>query len=157
MKINTRMDETKLPRNLRRRKKFLVVDVETANTTDDPLVYDIGFAIADKYGHIYEKYSFIVNEIFYFEKELMDTAYYAQKLPLYYEKIRNGEILPAPFWYIRRIMLDCMKRYNAYTVAAYNCMFDRNALNTTVRYLTKSKYRWYFPRKVTFVCIWHMA
>ena len=38
-----------------------------------------------------------------------------------------------------------MKRYNTNIVCAHNSRFDYNALNTTQRYLTKSKYRYYFP------------
>ena len=38
----------------RRKKYYLVVDVETANSTQEALVYDLGFAICDKKGNIYE-------------------------------------------------------------------------------------------------------
>ena len=38
-----------------------------------------------------------------------------------------------------------MKKYNTTTIAAHNAGFDVRALNTTQRYLTKSKYRFFFP------------
>ena len=38
-----------------KRKYILVVDVETANSLDDALVYDIGFIVADLHGNILEK------------------------------------------------------------------------------------------------------
>lgn len=43
---------------------YLVLDVETANTTLDPLVYDLGYMVVDREGHIYEKESFLIYEIF---------------------------------------------------------------------------------------------
>ena len=69
----------------RRRKYVLVLDIETANITEDALAYDVGFAVADKKGHIYETYSYMVAEMFLdnYNKPLMDTAYYAKKLPKY--------------------------------------------------------------------------
>ena len=38
-----------------------------------------------------------------------------------------------------------MKENNITKVYAYNCRFDYLALATTQRYLTKSKYRYFFP------------
>ena len=43
----------------KRKKYFLVVDVETANSLDDPMVYDVGFLVGDKQGNIYEKEIFL--------------------------------------------------------------------------------------------------
>ena len=48
----------------KRKHYILVLDTETANSLDDPLVYDIGFAVADTKGHIYERFSFIVIKVF---------------------------------------------------------------------------------------------
>ena len=53
---------------------FIVVDTETTNSIDDPLCYDIGFAVIDKTGHVYESHSFVVADIF-LDKELMSSAY----------------------------------------------------------------------------------
>ena len=36
---------------------YLMLDTETCNSIDDPLCYDIGFAIVDEKGKIYEKFS----------------------------------------------------------------------------------------------------
>ena len=40
---------------------YIVLDTETANAFDDPLVYDVGFVIIDKKGNIYETFSYVVN------------------------------------------------------------------------------------------------
>jgi hypothetical protein len=70
---------------------YLVLDVETANGLDDPLVYDIGGAIADKQGRIYETFSFVIRDIFVYERFLMETAYYANKVPDYIQDLENDK------------------------------------------------------------------
>ena len=136
---------------------YLVVDVETTNSLDDPFVYDIGGVVTDKQGRIYEQFSFIVRDIFVYERDLMQTAYYAAKIPDYIEDIHNNNRVMLDFYNIRRYVIGLMQRYNIKDVAAYNAHFDRNALNTTQRWLTKSKYRYFFPYGTNFVCIWNMA
>ena len=139
------------------RKKILVLDVETCNDLDYPLVYDIGFAVTDKYGKIYEKQSFIIYETFVCEKVLMNSCYYAAKIPKYEKQIKAGLSKLVTWWTAWRTIQDIMEKYGITTVAAYNCYFDRKALNTTMRFLTKSKYRYFFNKKIKFICIWHMA
>lgn len=136
---------------------YLVLDTETTNGLEQPLVYDIGGCIADKQGRIYETFSFVIRDIFVYERTLMQTAYYANKIPDYVKSIQCGERQMVDFYQARRYILDLMDKYNVHDVAAYNAHFDRNALNTTQRWLTKSKYRWFFPYKTNFICIWNMA
>lgn len=136
---------------------YLVLDTETTNGLDDPLVYDIGGVITDKRGNIYETFSFVIRDIFVYERTLMQTAYYAAKIPDYVESIHHNERVMIDFYYARRYILNLMEKYGVRDVAAYNANFDRNALNTTQRWLTKSKYRYFFPYGTNFVCIWNMA
>lgn len=136
---------------------YLILDTETANDVNCPLVYDIGGVIADKSGRIYEKFSFVIRDIFVYEREIMKSAYYADKIPSYVESLRIGERKMVDFYEARQYILNLMSRYNIHDVAAYNANFDRNALNNTQRWLTKSKYRYFFPYSINFVCIWNMA
>lgn len=136
---------------------YLVLDTETANGLDQPFVYDIGGVVTDKQGRIYERFSFVVRDIFVYERALMQTAYYANKIPEYVEDIHNKERVMMDFYEIRRYILNLMKEYNITDVAAYNAHFDRNALNTTQRWITKSRSRYFFPYGTNFVCIWNMA
>lgn len=129
----------------KRKNYYLTIDTETTNTLDDALVYDIGGAIHDKKGNIEETFSFIISDIFFFNRKLMESAYYYDKLPQYYEKIENKEIEIATFFKARKHILNLLKKYNVTAVVAYNARFDVNALNTTIRYLTKSKQRYFFP------------
>ena len=147
----------------KRRKYFLVVDVETANSTEQALTYDIGFAVCDKQGRVYENRSYAVSDIFFDEKkiygnyDLMNTAYYSNKLPQYYDGMRSGAWKVSPLLIIRNEIHQLMKEYNISVVCAYNCNFDKNALNNTIRYISKSALRWFFPYGTEFYCIWHMA
>ena len=136
---------------------FLVLDVETANSTEDALVYDLGYAVCDRQGIIYEADSFIVSDIFFDEAELMQTAYYTTKIPQYLKGIEEKAFRIVPFYKARQRIIDVLKRYNIEAVAAYNASFDVNALNTTERWLTKSKYRYFLPYGTKVFCIWHMA
>jgi hypothetical protein len=136
---------------------YLVLDVETANSTEDALVYDLGYAIVDRCGNVYEAESFVVSDIFYDEAQLMQTAYYAEKIPKYVEGIRDRAFKVRTFYQVRRLLADAMERWGCKIVAAYNANFDVTALNTTERWLTKSKYRYFLPYGTEVFCIWHMA
>lgn len=143
----------------RRKKYVLVLDIETANKDCDPLAYDIGFAVVDKKGNIYEEYSYMVAEMFfdYFDDAIMQTAYYAAKLPQYWQDYRNRKRLMTSIYSIRKVVREVMERYNITEVYAYNASFDNGGLLNTMRYLTASRCRWFFPYGTTIHCIWHMA
>lgn len=143
----------------KRRKYILVLDIETANMTNDAIAYDVGFAVADKHGNIYQTDSYMVAEMFLDKenKELMDTAYYAKKLPKYWEDYKKGLRKLASITTIRKIVREVMAKYGIHDVFAYNANFDKSGLDRTIRYLTKSSIRWFFPFGTKTHCIWHMA
>lgn len=136
---------------------MIVLDIETLNTTQDALAYDIGFAVVDKKGHIYKEQSFIIYDMFFKEKELMKSAYYACKIPEYLEGIKNGQHKVVNFLTAWSIIRKVMTDYGIKEVYAYNANFDYGGLNRTLRYITKSKYRWFFPYGTKIYCIWNMA
>ena len=138
-------------------KKILVLDVETANDTEHAIVYDIGYKIIDLNGKVYVQRSFVIRDTFVYMRDVVNQAFYAHKIPEYVNDIRNGSRTMVDFMQARNTILNDMRKFNCYTVAAYNCNFDRNALNVTLRYLTKSAFRFYFPFNVRFVDIWNMA
>ena len=139
------------------KKYYLVLDVETANSTEDALVYDLGYVVCDKKGNIYEADSFIVSDIFFKEADLMKSAYYATKIPKYLEGIKARAFNVVTFKQAREQLLNAIKNYKVEAVCAYNANFDYTALNTTQRWLTKSKYRFFLPYGTKVYCIWHMA
>ncbi len=125
-------------------KKLIVVDTETTNSLDDPLCYDVGFAVIDEVGNVYESYSFVVADIF-LDKELMKSAYFADKIPAYWEDIKSGKRELKTFRNIKKAFADCVKRNEVEIVLAHNARFDYRSLNLTLRYLTCSKQRFFFP------------
>ena len=153
----------------KRRNYVLVLDTETANTLTElipavfgengeiikpertrldmssTLVYDCGWAVADTRGNVYETASFVNRDIFYGESELMQTAYYAEKIPRYMADLNRGDRKLANTWEIRQTMLEAIQKYGIGQWAAYNSPFDNRSLNNTQRYHTGSKYRYWFP------------
>lgn len=128
-----------------RKNYHIVLDTETTNGFDDPFVYDCGFAVVDKKGNVYEKFSFVNSDVFCKMKDLMKSAYYADKIPQYWEQIKNGERKIANYYTIRKTLHDVCEKYNVKSIMAHNMRFDYNATTTTQRWLTKSKYRWFMP------------
>lgn len=137
-----------------KRKTYIVVlDTETCPLDRDfdgvtpwnMFVYDIGWAVVDKKGNVYETKSYVNRDIFFEEKLLMDSSYYADKLPQYYDDIRNGKRKVATWHKIRKDLVDTMKKYNTNIVCAHNARFDDGATKNTQRWLTKSKYRYFLP------------
>lgn len=141
----------------RQREYFLVLDTETCNTIEQPLPYDIGWAVCDRYGKIYLERSFVVAEIFCDMKDVMKSAYYAEKIPHYWDDIKNGSRTIKSMWTIRKQLFDDMKKFNIKKVGAYNIAFDKRALNNLMRYVSKSWCRWFFPFGVEFFDIWNCA
>ena len=142
---------------MRTKEKFLVLDTETCNTIEQPLPYDIGYAICDRQGNIYLKRSFIVAEVFLDMRDVMQSAYYSEKIPMYWEDIKSGKRIVKNFHFIQeQIKLD-IKKYKVKNIGAYNMGFDKKALNNLTRYITKSRHRYFFPYGMKYFCIWNMA
>lgn len=137
----------------KRRSYKIVTDCETAPcdftieevTPINMLAYDIGWVVTDKHGNVYEKRSYVIADIFLDEKELMKSAYYANKIPQYWEDIKAGTRKLATFYNIRQQFIADCENYNIQQIFAHNMRFDYGALNNTQRWLTKSKYRYFFP------------
>lgn len=131
----------------------IVLDTETCPLDKDfngvtpynMFAYDIAWAIVDKKGNVYRTRSFVNADIFLGEKDLMKSAYYADKIPSYWEKIKNGEMILTSFYNIKKVLLEDMKEYNVKEIFAHNMRFDYGTLNNTQKWLTKSKFRYFFP------------
>ena len=121
------------------------------------LTYDCGWAIVDKRGNVYKTRSFVNADIFIGEKDLMKSAYYANKLPQYWEDIESGKRILTSFYNIRKALLEDIEEYNVTEIFAYNMRFDYGTANTTQRWETKSKYRYFFPIDVDICDILKMA
>ena len=135
----------------------IMLDTETANTLveDDGkldmmhvLPYDIGFAIIDSKGNIYEKYSFVIDDIFCQEWKLMQSAYYAEKIPQYIRELASGKRQLITAYELKKFFKQKVEIYDCKFVCAHNMRFDLRACNNLQRWTTKSKYRYFFPKDI---------
>ena len=131
----------------------IVVDTETCPldreledvTPSNMFAYDIGWAVVDKRGNVYKTASYVVADIFLNERNLMKSAYYADKIPNYWKDIKEGKRKLATWNTIHKQFINDIKEYNIKQVFAHNMRFDHGTLNNTERWLSKSKYRYFFP------------
>lgn len=138
----------------RRRHYIMVLDTETANTImteggkldmSDVLFYDCGWAVVDKYGTVYETASYVNRDIFVYEREMMQSAYYKDKLSQYSVDIREGRRIMTSTYEIRQAMLATLEKWGIKHVSAHNARFDSNGLNRTQSWVTTSRFRYWFP------------
>lgn len=132
----------------------ICLDTETANTIQDEngldmsnvLFYDLGFQLVDSHGRTYgKKFSFVNSDIFTHEAELMQSAYYAKKIPQYRADLASGKRILANTYEIRKALVDLINKYDCKFVCAHNARFDYNSLNNTQRWTTKSRFRYFLP------------
>ena len=134
-------------------KYRIVLDTETCPidkdfegvTPSNMWVYDCGWAVVDRNGNVYKTRSFVNADIFLNEKIAMNSAYYQNKIPKYWDEIKSGERVLTSFAKIRKALLEDIAEFKVTEVYAHNMRFDYGTLNTTQRWLTKSKYRYFFP------------
>ena len=123
---------------------ILMIDTETTNDIDCPIVYDVGyqiFTLAD--GILCEK-SFVNADVFC-DAELMASAYFAEKIPDYWKDITEGKRTLRKWYNIKKELAEDCKRWGVQIACAHNSAFDNRALNTTQRYQTTSKNRYFLP------------
>lgn len=132
---------------------ILMIDTETANTLTtngkldmrDVLAYDLGLSVIDRQANIYEEDSMVIREIFEGEKDLMQSAYYAHKIPKYYEALRKGERRIVTIYEAWKRVKELIEKYHIKHVCMHNARFDVRALNNTRRWISKSQFRYFFP------------
>lgn len=132
----------------RRKSYFITFDTETANSLECPLMYDLGFAVHDKQGNIYETFSLVIADVYCNEKEIMQSAYYSRKLPQYEKDLKTGKRKLVSVETAKRILSETAKKYNIKAVIAHNARFDYRSTANTIRYITKSKNRDFLPYEV---------
>lgn len=137
----------------------IILDTETANTITEEdgklnmfhvLPYDIGFAIIDTNGDVYEKYSFVIDDVFCDMYWLMQSAYYAAKIPQYIRDLASGKRILATAKEVKMLIRAKCRQYDCKFAMAHNMRFDYRACNNLDRYLTKSQYRYFFPYGIEF-------
>lgn len=144
---------------------FIVVDTEgvqvpTRGVNENDLgklsqFYDFGFIVAENDGTILERYSFVNSDVF-FNKPLMNGAYYAEKLPQYHAGI-GDEWLPLSTLSIWETFCKAIKTYNVKKVWAYNARYDRDSCNRTIKDFSNGFRKFFMPYGVKWGDIWDYA
>ena len=129
----------------KRKNYFIVFDTETTNGFDDPLMYDLGFAVVDTKGNVYETFSFVIYEVFCEMKTAMAEAFFADKIPQYEKEIADGTRKLVKLTTAKKIFREICEKYDVVACVAHNATFDYRSTTRTQRYLTKSKYRYFLP------------
>lgn len=129
---------------------YLMLDTETAGgcaTVDatQSFCYDIGFAVVDKHGNVYETYSFVNADVYVGMGGTMESAYFKNKLPQYEIDMYNGKRTMATTDLIQHKIAEVVNKYNIKEVIAHNARFDATAVNATIRYITKSQQKYFMP------------
>lgn len=134
-----------------KKKIFCVVDTETATlpfadaiaennperkkkiAIAKPLIYDIGWTLCDRAGNIYDKKQFLIAETFSVPA-VFNTAYYAEKRPIYLDMLKRGETTIKPWQEVMEIFINDINQVDA--VGAFNAMFDfKKAIPFTELYI----------------------
>ena len=133
--------------------KYLFMDSETAETSvvngqldvANGQVYDLGLMVIDENGKIYDQISMVNEDVFFRMPESMQNAYFADKIPQYLVDIRMGKRKIVNSWQMYKIFAEMCRKYEVSAVVAHNAFFDVKVLNSTMRYQTKSRVRWFLP------------
>lgn len=131
------------------RRLYAIVDTETTNSVNEPLMYNIAVMIIDNMGNVYDQVNFLINEVFFGMPELMKSAYYANKIPQYLEQLDRGEIEAVDLNEAVFRIREMLSKYGVKIWMAHNARFDDKSMKLTERYCTKSKYRYLMPYGMT--------
>lgn len=123
---------------------YIVIDTETTNGFDDPLVYDCGWAVIDENGNVLKARSYVIADVFCNE-ELMKDAYFADKIPQYVADVADGKRKMAWFENVKKVLRKDCKKFNVTAIMAHNMRFDYRSCTRSQRYITKSANRWFYP------------
>lgn len=129
----------------KRKTYYLTIDTETAGGLDSPIVYDLGGCIHDKKGRVYETFSFVISDIFIKRSDIMETAYYYDKIPQYWEDIANGKRTVISFEGAKYKVAELCRKYKVKAIIAHNAYFDYKALKNTSLLLSEGKKKYFLP------------
>lgn len=123
---------------------IMMIDTETTNSIDDPIVYDVGFQVFDESGNVLEEASMVNADVF-LDSDLMASAYFADKIPMYWEDIKMGARELMAWSRIKWRLFTAYQRHDCKIICAHNARFDYRSLHLTQRYITSSQFRYVLP------------
>ena len=125
-------------------ERIMILDSETTNSLDDPACYDVGYRIFDLGGNVYEEASLVNRDVFC-DKEMMASAFYADKIPQYWRDIWDKKRELLTWREIKWRVWDACLRNNVKYVVAHNARFDRGCLEAAFEIygMGSPRYEWY--------------
>ncbi len=100
----------------------MVFDTETTSL-NKPFCYNIGYVIVNDEGEVLKRADYVVEQIWH-NLPLFQTAYYADKRPLYVSAMRSRKADMEKFGYITQAMSRDIKAFEITHAYAYNSNFD---------------------------------
>ena len=107
---------------------IMIFDTETTSL-DKPFCYNIGYQIVDtETGETLVARDFVVEQVWH-NLPLFSSAYYADKRPIYVNRMRSRAVIMDKFGYICRQMIRDIKQYEVAHAYVYNSPFDEKVFN----------------------------
>lgn len=131
-----------------RKHYYLVIDTETTGNLNNAIVYDLGGAIIDREGCVYETFSFVIKEIWADNLELLKTAYYVEKMPHYMRDLIKGTRELVSYNYAKEYVANLCEKYQVKAIMAHNALFDYKATCNTQKFLTDNAQSTFLPREI---------
>lgn len=144
-------------------RNFIVLDTEGVTTGKanknnlgaTTLFYDFGFVVANRDGETLDKFSFVNTDVFN-DYGLMQSAYYAEKLPQYHAGIGESWI-PASTLEIWHTFSKYVVEYGVRDIWAYNANYDHASVNYTILQKSNGFRRFFAPYGCKWRDIWDYA
>lgn len=112
--------------------RVLVLDTETLGLKDRR-VYDLGYIVYDTAdGKELVKRDYIIKQV-YDNPELMKSAYYNNKRPIYEKRLADGYCKKCYWGTACRTLAQDIEKLKVDGIYAYNSMFDTKAIKETSR------------------------
>ena len=107
---------------------IMIFDTETTNL-EKPFCYNVGYCIYDTdTDTTLVKKDFVIEQI-WSNLPLFSSAYYADKRPLYVNRMRARKVFLKKFGHVTREMINDIKNFNVVGAYAYNSPFDEKVFN----------------------------
>ena len=108
--------------------KVLVFDTETVSL-DKPFMYNLGWVVLDlESGENVEEKDYVIERVWH-NTELMNTAYYKEKRPLYIKRMRSRKVKMLPLSKVLGDLRKTIKKFNIKVAYAFNSSFDERVFD----------------------------
>lgn len=108
--------------------KVLVFDTETVSL-DKPFMYNLGWVVLDlENGENVEEKDYVIERVWH-NTELMNTAYYKEKKPLYIKRMRSRKVKMLPLSKVLGDLRKTIKKFNIKVAYAFNSSFDERVFD----------------------------